>query len=576
MGLKVYSLILLSVLIAIIDGFGITLMLPILEGIDSGKPETQLPSLVVHVLQLLGVSFELKGILVFMFIVFTVKALIKMISGYFQSRLYKELYRKLKLGLLEGIMNVEFGYFSSKNSGHFVTILSDHVNRMIASFNIFIAVITTAFMASYYIFLAASLSFRISIIAALFGGTAVLLLSRITKYVKKLSKKIASEEKINSQNAIQSIGSFKYLMATGMFNRLSVKYKKSVNKITAMHFRTQTANVFSRSTRELVTVALLILLIFIETQLFQNSISSILLVLILFYRAVNQLMFIQNNFQLLLTSVGMIESVDEEFSQLKLNRITDGSTDLTAEDLKSNIEFKSIEFAFDSNPSFNLSIEKLIIENNQVLALVGTSGSGKSTLIELLLGVHRAQKGDITFNQKSLKNIRLNSLRNKIGYVSQDVSLFDDSLLNNIVLFEESPDIERVKNACLQANVWTFIETLENGLDTQIGERGIRISGGQKQRISIARELYKNPQLLILDEATSALDVESEMIIQEAIDRLQGKLTVIVIAHRLVTIKNADRIVVMDAGKIIEAGSFNDLSSDKHSRFYSMLNAQKI
>lgn len=576
LGVKVYSLILFSIAIAVIDGFGITLMLPLLEGVDSNLTNSKVPRFVIRLMEVLGIPFELNAILIFMLVVFSTKALLKMISGYFQSKMYKELYAKLKLGLFEGIMEVQYRYFSSKNSGHFITVLNDHVNRMIASFNIFIAVVTTSFMASYYIILAASLSWRISLFAAIFGGVAVLLLSRITKYVKRLSKKIAQHEKVNAQNAIQSINAYKYLIATGTFKVLFGKYKSSVDHITQLHFKTQAANVFSRSTRELVTVSLLIVLIYIETQVFNNPIASILLILILFYRAVNQLMFIQNNFQLLLTSMGMIESVDEEFSELKNNKHPQNTIQISATDFQSNIELRNIEFAFSGSSSFKLNINDLQIEPNKVLAFVGPSGGGKSTLVDLILGVHTSQKGQILFNQKPINQVDLNSLRKYIGYVSQDVTLFDDSIVNNITLFQLNPDLEKVKQACVQANVWSFIESLELGLETQIGEKGIRISGGQRQRLSIARELFKCPKLLILDEATSALDVESELVVQEAIENLRGSITVIVIAHRLVTIKSAEIIAVLEEGMLIEKGTYSDLSENVNSRFYTMLNAQKI
>jgi subfamily B ATP-binding cassette protein MsbA len=287
-------------------------------------------------------------------------------------------------------------------------------------------------------------------------------------------------------------------------------------------------------------------------------------------------MFIQNNFQLLLTSMGMIESVDEEFSELKNNKHPQNTIRISATDFQSNIELRNIEFAFSGSSSFKLNINDLQIEPNKVLAFVGPSGGGKSTLVDLILGVHTSQKGQILFNQKPINQVDLNSLRKYIGYVSQDVTLFDDSIINNITLFQLNPDLEKVKQACVQANVWSFIESLELGLETQIGEKGIRISGGQRQRLSIARELFKCPKLLILDEATSALDVESELVVQEAIENLRGSITVIVIAHRLVTIKSAEIIAVLEEGMLIEKGTYSDLSENVNSRFYTMLNAQKI
>ncbi len=576
LGYKVYILLIFSIVIAIIDGFGITMILPILEGIDSNSSDSRLPNFIRSVMQFFRIPHSINGVLGFMFILFLLKGIVKMWSGYFQSNLYKDLYRRLKVKLFEGIMNLKYSYFSMKNSGHFVTVINDHVNRMISSFNIFIAVITTIFMSSYYIILAANLSWRISLISAGLGGVAVFALSKVSRRVKKMSKSIAHKEKENSQNVIQAIGAYKYLVATNSYQSLKGIYQKSVEGITRLHFKTQVSNSFSRSSREIITVSLLILLIYIETQIFGNPLSSMILILILFYRAVNQLMFIQNNYQLLIASLGMIESVDKEFYSLKDNEQTQGGLSLEVDDFKNSILLKKLQFSFGSQSNFNLFIENLEIKPNSVFAIVGPSGSGKSTLVDILMGIHLPTQGSISINHKTWSKINLNSLRSHIGYVSQEVALFDDTLLNNITLFESNPNMDLVISSCKQANIWDFVSSLEYGLETPIGERGIRISGGQRQRLSIARELYKKPRLLILDEATSALDVESEMIIKEAIDRLHGTLTVIVIAHRLVTIKSADYIMVMDGGRIIETGSFDYLSSDAHSRFYTMLNAQKI
>ena len=164
-----------------------------------------------------------------------------------------------------------------------------------------------------------------------------------------------------------------------------------------------------------------------------------------------------------------------------------------------------------------------------------------------------------------------------MGYVSQDLTIFDATVTENITLFEEKPDMEQVKLSAKMAFAFSFIEDLNNGFETQIGDQGIKLSGGQKQRLFIARELYKNPEILILDEATSALDSNSEKAIQKSIEGLQGKLTVIIIAHRLSTIKNVDEIYVLEKGKLVEKGTYSYLmNKDKNSKFASMVELQNL
>jgi ABC-type multidrug transport system fused ATPase/permease subunit len=190
---------------------------------------------------------------------------------------------------------------------------------------------------------------------------------------------------------------------------------------------------------------------------------------------------------------------------------------------------------------------------------VGSSGAGKSTFADLVSRFYDVSNGCIYIDGVDIRKIEIEKLRSFMGIVSQDTILFNDKVSNNICYGKPDTDIEQIRLAADAANSMDFIDKLPRGFDTIIGEKGIRLSGGQKQRISIARAILKNPEILILDEATSALDTESERKVQEAIDNLVKDRTVIVIAHRLSTITNADRIMVLDEGKLVEFGTHKEL-----------------
>ena len=194
-----------------------------------------------------------------------------------------------------------------------------------------------------------------------------------------------------------------------------------------------------------------------------------------------------------------------------------------------------------------------------MVALVGQSGSGKSTIADLLNRFYDLKHGNIYIDNTDIKNISFNSLRELIGVVTQDSILFNDSIYNNIKLGKTNATKEEIINAAKIANAHEFILETNQGYKTNIGDRGDKLSGGQKQRICIARAILKNPKILILDEATSSLDTESEKLVQEALEKLMQNRTSLVIAHRLSTIKNADEIIVLDKGTIIERGSHDDL-----------------
>ena len=201
----------------------------------------------------------------------------------------------------------------------------------------------------------------------------------------------------------------------------------------------------------------------------------------------------------------------------------------------------------------------LTIKKGQTVALVGPSGGGKSTLSELIPRFYDVKSGDILFDGKSIKEYTQESLRSKMSIVSQDTVLFNDSIEGNILMGHPTATHEEVVNACKVANAHGFISEANEGYDTNIGDRGTKLSGGQRQRLSIARAVLKNPEILILDEATSALDTESEKLVQEALTNLLKGRTSIVIAHRLSTIYNADRIYVIDQGRVAEEGTHQEL-----------------
>jgi subfamily B ATP-binding cassette protein MsbA len=201
----------------------------------------------------------------------------------------------------------------------------------------------------------------------------------------------------------------------------------------------------------------------------------------------------------------------------------------------------------------------LAVRKGEIVALVGPSGSGKSTIASLLLRFYDPQAGRITLDGRDLRGLRVADLRRQIGLVTQETLLFNDTVRHNIAYAREGATEDEVVAAARAANAWEFVEKLPQGLDTLVGERGILLSGGQKQRLAIARAILKNPPILVLDEATSALDAASEKLVQEAVEKLMKNRTVIVIAHRLATIKNADRIVVLEHGRIAEEGPHQEL-----------------
>ncbi|MBO6515419.1 MAG: ABC transporter ATP-binding protein [Bacteroidia bacterium] len=253
------------------------------------------------------------------------------------------------------------------------------------------------------------------------------------------------------------------------------------------------------------------------------------------------------------------------------NTIVDPKEPKRIEQLTSAIRYEDVSFSYgDKEVISNMSFE---IRKGQTVALVGASGGGKSTLADLLPRFYDVKSGAIHIDQYNIKDLSIEDLRSKMGIVTQEPILFNDSVLENIRLGNQQASREDAEKAARIANAHDFISTLENGYDTHIGDRGSKLSGGQRQRVAIARAVLKNPEILILDEATSALDTESEKLVQEAIENLMKGRTSLVIAHRLSTIKHADNILVIDRGRVVEQGTHSELI-DKDGHYKKLVDLQ--
>jgi ATP-binding cassette, subfamily B, bacterial PglK len=314
----------------------------------------------------------------------------------------------------------------------------------------------------------------------------------------------------------------------------------------------------------IISMVFLIIVLLMQGHPVKNIIPTLGLFGVAAYKlmpAVNQLI---TNIQRIRSKIPSIKIIYEEFDELSLNVLNSDISNSTSHifEFTNSIEIKQVEFSYPESGSYSLSDVSLSIPKGSAVGIIGISGAGKSTLIDVILGLLPPHKGSVEVDGINIDtNIR--AWQNKIGYVSQTIFLTDDTLRNNIALGVKESEIDEksLTKAINDSQLQEYIDQLPIGLDTIVGERGVRISGGQKQRIGIARALYNNPEVLVLDEATSSLDIETEKKVIDVITDLIGEKTIIIISHRFSAIKNCKNIYRLDSGKVIQTGNFDQIIS---------------
>jgi subfamily B ATP-binding cassette protein MsbA len=580
LGSKIFIIYFLSIIVGFLDSVGITIIIPLLQLVDSTSIKTETSSnqsIPIKILNFFNVPINLITILLFIISIFTVKAVIKFITTYLKGKFRAIFTRKIRTSIINKFIELNFKSYINSNTGRITNALTQEVLSVSGSFNFYNSAIISFFTVIAYCVFAISINPLFTISAAVSGLLITVIMRKNTVAIKKTSVGLSENNAEFNSLLIQIVHYYKYLKTTNSIGKLNHKIKEVVNKLEKLLTQFGTYLAFSNTVREPLVIFIICGIILFQVQVLKSSISTIFAALFIFYRALSEIATLQSNWQNFLTSFGAFNSLqglEKDFIENKESHILNGNSEPI---FNHSIKIEGLSFSYnDSRMIFeNLNLE---IEKNTTVALVGESGSGKSTLVDLISGLLTAEKGKILIDDINILDTNINQWRNKIGFISQDVVIFNDNVINNITLWdaETEENISKARTAAFNANALDFINELENQFYTPIGDRGIKLSGGQKQRLSISRELYKEVELLILDEATSALDSESEFNIKTNIDAMQGKITMIIIAHRLSTIKNADLILVFSKGKIIESGTFDQLISNKDSQFLKMTVAQKI
>ena len=577
-GRHMYGYILVNLLVGLLDGLGLAMFIPLLgiaSGIDAntGDENSDVINFIVNLFDSVGINLNLVNALLFMVVVFSIKGVFYYLRNVYFIKIRVKSVSLLRLNLIKSLNELSYSGFTKLEAGRIQNTMVGELGKVIGALMSFFVYLQHIIMLATYIFLAFIANWQFAILVAIGGSLSNLFYKYINNYTKEKATLLSS--KGNSFNAIliQILHNFKYLKATNHYQLFSKKLVNNIHEQEKINLGVGKISSIGESLREPFTIVIITGVIIVQTSYLGESFSSILLSLLLFYRALGHLVSMQNSWNTFLANSSGIDSFKTLLSdfkhyqeplhyQEKIEHIDD-------------ISIKNISLSFRGKKAIdNISFS---IKKNSSVAFVGESGAGKTTLANIISGLQTPDDGEIIIEGKSLYKTNLNFFRNHLGYITQEAVIFNDSIFNNVTFWQEKSkeNEEKFRKTIEKVSLSEFLNELPEKENTQLGNNGILISGGQKQRISIARELYKDAELLILDEATSALDTETERHIKNNIDLLQGQTTLIIIAHRLSTIKNVDIIYVLDKGKIIASGDFDSLikSSEK---FRKMVELQEL
>jgi subfamily B ATP-binding cassette protein MsbA len=483
--------------------------------------------------------------------------------------------RGMRLAIFDKISLLHLGFFTDQRKGDLTSRITNDVQEVehgiVMSLQVIFRDPATIVLYFGWLFF---MSFKLTIFTLIVLPVAGVLISGIVKRLRRIAK--ASQESLGRilNQVDETFSGIRIIKAFNARNYTLKKFTSEIDEYAGITVSMARKNELASPVSEVLGIIVVGGILLFGGNLVLNNQSALdaaafLTYLIVFTQVLSPAKGISKAYSSIQRAIASADRIFEIVDTIP--EILDAPSAKESADFKESIEFKNVSFAYGNE--WVLNNINLTIPRGRTMALVGPSGSGKSTLVDLIPRFYDPSKGKVLLDGISVTEYKLDAIRSLMGIVNQEPILFNDTVFNNIAFGLPGASDEQVIKAATIANAHEFILKLDNGYQTEIGERGNKLSGGQRQRISIARAVLKNPPILILDEATSALDSESENLVQEALTNLMKNRTSIVIAHRLSTIQNADEIIVLQEGKILERGTHHQLL-DKGG-LYKKLNAMQ-
>ena len=573
LGLVLPSLFFLTLSSAIFEMIGFSMIIPMFDIlIEENASKNQITEFISKFFLFFKIPLSIENILILIILIFLSKSVLVFITESLQASIITSINRDLQLKVSNLIENVNFKFLTQERTGKFTNLLSRECNRYSNSIKNLCSLIVQILPSIVFLLTIIILYPSILLITIIFFCSSIIIIFPLLNLTKTYSFKTTKEYSETQSNLLELVNNYVYLKATNLSKKFKAIIKQKLIKLRLLTFKSELISLSFATIKEPAGVLIISVIIYMKVVQDGQPLQDVIFVSLILYKIIHRLIDIFNLWQRINMDIGGFFEVENALSRLTKNQEKlDGGKNI---EINNSISFKNVSFKYGKEKLLNnVSFQILPLKST---AIVGPSGSGKSTLIYLLTKLIKPSNGKIFVGNENLNNISSSFYREQIGYVNQDVSLFYGTLKENISFWNR----DGLDNKVLNKKILKLLKISDSTglfkrLNDHIGETGKKLSGGQKQKITIARELFKDPGLIIFDEATSSMDSFSEEILQQSLLNIKNKTTVI-ISHRISTIKKCDNIIVLNNGRVVQQGKFTKLWNNKKGLFRQLCEKQNL
>jgi ATP-binding cassette subfamily C protein len=563
--------------LGLLEGGGLVILLPMLQvvGIESSNPPAS-PSGIIGSIQNLGSRISFPALLGLFLLLIIGQTLTKTVLARLMVRLQVNFTYFLRQRLHNALTGTDWSVFLQLRSSDVIRSFTGEVNMAAMGLSNLSALASAFIQASVQITVAFFIAPSVTISALIVGGLIVLMVRPLAKRVREESQAGQIDRGALAANITDHVGGLKLAKSHAAEDRRAQSFQDISHVIGERQVRVSIFQTRSQAGFRLASAGALCLVLWYAVELKGVHGAELAIMAVIFMRLVGCMMNLQTNTQRMAHVFPAYRATEE--LRKKWLASAELPTDLDAPPLvlQRELKLKEVSYSYPHTEQSALSQVSLVITAGQTTALCGHSGAGKSTFADLTLGLIPPTVGQVSIDNTPLEGSAIRAWRKSVAYVPQEVFLLNDTIRENLLWLSPDATEAELWSALENAVADDLVRRLPQGLDTVVGERGIRLSGGERQRIALARALLRQPSLLVLDEATSALDNHNERLIKDAIDRLHGSMTILIIAHRLSTIRHADKIAVLNEGQIVQSGTWEELAANESGVFAQMISTATI